>query len=141
MAGRRLEDVKAARGKEEHLLRQQLQNKHLLLLLLLLTEEGNATFYLSGTGTVMRSGSGTGFGPGSNIKSNYKGKKNAEANFLGNNHAFSSEKRKILYKKNFRFKTVLNKSGSGTGAGTAIKHYRAVSQHLWTLLIYLLKLS
>jgi hypothetical protein len=74
VAGRRLEDVKAARGEEEHLLRQHLQNKHLLLLLLLLTEKGNANFYLGGTGTLIHLGScfGTGFGPGSNIKCNYK---------------------------------------------------------------------
>jgi hypothetical protein len=54
---------------------------------------GTVNFGLSGTRTVMRSGSGTGFGLGSNIKcnTNIKNKK-IEADFLGNNAASGTER-------------------------------------------------
>ncbi len=54
-----------------------------------------ATFCLSGTGIVMHSGSGTGFGPGYNIKCAVIQKskdQKLEGDFLGNNAASSIEK-------------------------------------------------
>jgi hypothetical protein len=56
---------------------------------------GTEAFCLSGMGAVMHSSSryGSGFGPGSNIKSNTKVKsQKLEANFLGKNSTSSSEK-------------------------------------------------
>jgi hypothetical protein len=65
---------------------------------------GTVTFCLCGTRTGKHYGSGTGFGPESNIKCNKKSKKQkGEAKFLGNNAAFDIEKARLC-KKNLLLK-------------------------------------
>ncbi len=78
---------------------------------------GTATFCHSGTGAEMHSGSGIGFAPGSNIKYNKKVEKN-RGQLSGNNAAFSIEKARFYTHFCSCWKTVVNKSGFGTGTGT-----------------------